>query len=142
MKNIYFEKNGNTWLGHIIGTEKEIELAHNSLFNFCGTNTKNLDMVDANHGTFWTTENQMRRYLVNRNLNVILNNAPNKHKGTKGGVLAEARALAAEQFAQLRFDTDARSFAASVHEYQFTEHKEVQKVENFQSFLVAQARGV
>lgn len=141
MKNLYFEKNGNTWLGHIVGTENEIELAHNSLYNNCGTNTRNLDMIDPNHGTFWTTEKAMRNYLVKRNLNIILNSAPNSGKGKKGGALAEARALAAEQFAGLTFE-QPRCFASAAYEYQFSEVKEVQKVENFQDYLVDKARGL
>ena len=142
MKNLYFEKNGNTWLGHIIGTEQEIELTHNSLFNNCGTDTRTLDFVDANHATFWTTQASMERYLVNRNLNIILNETPDKFKRQAGGALVEARRLAAEQFSQLNFDAVPRSFAAQHHDYAYQEAKEVQKVEDLHSHLVRLARGV
>lgn len=142
LNHISFEKNGNTWLGHIIGTSEEIKLTHNSLYNCGGTNSKTLDYVTANHATFWTTQSMMQKYLVTRNLNVILNETPEKFKGQIGGALAEARKLGAEDFKALSFDVDPRSFSAAVSEYQFSEVKEVQKVESFSNYLVAQARGV
>tara|TARA_R110000868_G_scaffold370562_2_gene634053 strand:+ start:199 stop:636 length:438 start_codon:yes stop_codon:yes gene_type:complete len=142
LNHISFEKNGNTWLGHIIGTSKEIKLAHNSLYNKGGTNSKTLDYVTANHATFWTTQGMMQKYLVTRNLDIILNETPEKFKGQVGGALAEARKLSAEDFEALSFDVDPRSFAAAIHEYQFNEVKEVQKVESLGNYLVAKARGV
>jgi hypothetical protein len=142
LNHISFEKNGNTWLGHIIGTSEEIKLTHNSLYNSGGTNSKTLDYITANHATFWTTESSMKKYLVTRSLNIILNETPEKFKGQVGGALTEARKIGAEHFEALRFDVDPRSFAAAVHEYQFGEVKEVQKVESFSNYLVAKARGV
>ena len=142
LNHIRFEKNGNTWLGHIVGTSEEIKLTHNSLYNSGGTNTKTLDYVTANHATFWTTKSAMENYLVTRNLNIILNETPEKFNGQVGGALAEARKLGAKDFEALSFDVDPRSFAAAVHEYQFNEVKEVQKVESLGNYLVAQARGV
>jgi len=142
LNHISFEKNGSTWLGHIIGTSEEIELTHNSLYNSNGTKTKTLDYMTANHATFWTTKSAMENYLVTRNLNIILNETPEKFNGQVGGALAEARKLGAKDFEALSFDVDPRSFAAAVHEYQFSEVKEVQKVESFSDYLVAQARGV
>jgi len=142
LNHISFEKNGNTWLGHIVGTSEEIKLTHNSLYNSGGTNSKTLDYVTANHATFWTTQGMMEKYLVTRNLNIILNETPEKFKGQVGGALAEARKIGAEHFKALRFDVDPRSFAAAVYEYQFNEVKEVQKVESLDNYLVAKARGV
>ena len=141
LNHISFEKNGSTWLGHIIGTSEEIEVTHNSLYNGGGTKTKSLDFITANHATFWTTQGMMEKYLVTRNLNIILNETPGKLKKQVGGALAEARKLGAEDFKTLSFDVDPRSFAAAVHEYQFNEVKEVQKVESLGDYLVAQARG-
>jgi len=142
LNHIRFEKNGNTWLGHIVGTSEEIKLTHNSLYNSGGTNTKTLDYVTANHATFWTTKSAMENYLVTRNLNIILNETPEKFNGQFGGALAEARKLGAKDFEALSFDVDPRSFAAAIHEYQFNEVKEVQKVESLDNYLVAKARGV
>ena len=142
LNHISFEKNGSTWLGHIIGTSEEIELTHNSLYNSGGTNSKTLDYVTANHATFWTTQGMMEKYLVTRNLNIILNETPGKSKKQVGGALAEARKLGAEDFKTLSFDINSRSFAAAVYEYQFNEVKEVQKVESLGNYLIAQARGV
>lgn len=138
LNHISFEKNGNTWLGHIVGSDTEIELTHNSLFNFGATGTKDLDFVSPHHATFWTTEGQMRKYLVSRNLNMLLNQSAKF--GSKGAI-EDARKLASEQFANLKFDAQARSFEANNYEYEFQERKDVQKVETFSNYLIDLARG-
>jgi len=141
LDHISFEKNGSTWLGHIIGSEQEIELAHNSLFNFGATGTRRLDFITPTHATFWTTEDSMYAYLVSRNMNMILNETPERFKKQKGGAMVESLRLAKEQLANLKFHEDARSFSAPVYEYEFQQNKEHQKVENLSEYLVSLIRG-
>jgi len=90
------------WLGHIIGSEQEIELTHNSLFNLGATETRHLDFITPTHATFWTTEDKLYAYLVKRNLVMISNETPERFKKQKGGAMPEARRLAREQWANLQ----------------------------------------
>jgi len=90
------------WLGHIIGSEQEIELTHNSLFNLGATETRHLDFITPTHATFWTTEDKLYAYLVKRNLVMIGNETPERFKKQKGGAMPEARRLAREQWANLQ----------------------------------------
>lgn len=135
-KNLSFEKNGSVWLGHLVGSENEIELAHNSLYNNCGTNTKELDYITPYHATFWTTPMMMQKYFVSRNLSLLLNATPNAFKKIKGGALAKARELGAKEFSEINFE-EPRNFSAEVPEYEFSHKKKLDKGEDFKDYLLA-----
>lgn len=65
--DLHYQNFGSAWLGIMRGPTEQIELAFNSLFNYCATNGR-LEYQDHTQtvATFWTSPTQMLRYFVNR----------------------------------------------------------------------------
>lgn len=86
-------------------TDKEAHGIWLSLFNWGATGTLESKPEHIGDGVFscWTTEEKLRDYLVRRYINHLHDTAPKK--GTKGGVMAEARKLAEADYGKLNMET-------------------------------------
>jgi hypothetical protein len=63
--DLTYQNNGTRWLMVLEGTEADIELAYNGLYNFCAVGKRTvLNYTDHTHtkAWFWSTEKQMRKF--------------------------------------------------------------------------------
>ena len=117
IKNITVQNYGISLLLFIEGqTEQEAYDIWLSLFNWGATGTLESKPSYISEGVLscWTTEEKLRGYLVRRYINHLHDTAPKK--GVEGGVIEEARKLAAADYAALKTET-YRSSGANYDTY-------------------------
>ena len=85
MKNLSYQSNGSVWRLFISGSsEQELEGRYFSLYNWNAVGS--VDKVQDRIWGCWTTPVKMLKYFTHINLFKMLDAAPNKFKGKKGGV--------------------------------------------------------
>ena len=100
MKNLSYQSNGSVWRLFITGSsEQEMEGRYFSLYNWNAVG--GVDKVQDRIWACWTTPEKMFKYFTHINLFKMLDAAPNKFKGKKGGAMALAREMAELDMAEL-----------------------------------------
>jgi hypothetical protein len=88
---------GTNWAVGIEGTSEEMELQHNSFYNYGATDGELHEMCDT-FSYIWTDEKRLKKYFLESSLAWVLNNFPDAYKGFEGGAMTHARAKAKERY--------------------------------------------
>jgi len=105
MKLIY-QPLGTTCLVGIETTDEEKRMEqYYSFWNQGATSGKLHEMSDNFH-YITTTPEKLEKYFFNSSFHLLLNKFPQKYKGVKGGVVEDARKLAARRFEDLKENTE------------------------------------
>ena len=105
MKLIY-QPLGTTCLVGIETTDEEKRTEqYYSFWNHGATSGKLHEMSDNFHYITSSPE-KMEKYFFNSSFHLLLNKFPQKYKGVKGGVVEDARKLAARRFEDLKENTE------------------------------------
>lgn len=97
--------------------ETEINEKFYSFWNHGATDGEFYWMKDGAFGYFCTTEEKLRKSLVNSNLFKILNESPNKYKKDKKGAIVEARKLAEEEYSSIKEEVFAANSKNDIFVY-------------------------
>ena len=88
---------------------EEIELQYNSFYNHSATDGE-LHYMSDRFAYIWTDKERLEKYFLNSSFHLLLNKFPQKYKGVKGGVMADARKLAKRRFDELKESTEPQQF--------------------------------
>tara|TARA_B110001454_G_C12706624_1_gene428874 strand:+ start:572 stop:1078 length:507 start_codon:yes stop_codon:yes gene_type:complete len=88
--DIEYQDCGTSLCVVLVGKDNDIELAFNSFWNH-GATKGELKWTTAFRAYFWTTEERLKKALVNGALFYILQHYPEKFKGVRGGAHSLAR---------------------------------------------------
>ena len=93
----------------LVGVEsndpQEIIEQYYSLWNHEATGGKLHWMCDT-FAYITSNEEALEKYFVNSSFHLLLNKYPEKYRGVKGGVMADARKLGARRFAELKENSE------------------------------------
>ena len=94
-----------------IETDNETERMEQyfSFWNHGATSGKLIELGDNFHYITSSPE-KLEKYFVNSSFHLLLNKYPEKYKGVKGGVMADARKLGARRFKELKESTEPHQF--------------------------------
>ena len=105
MKLIYQPLGTSCLVGIETDNETERTEQYYSFWNHGATSGKLHEMSDNFHYITSSPE-KMERYFVNSSFHLLLNKYPEKYKGVKGGVMEDARKLAARRYEELKENTE------------------------------------
>ena len=133
MKNLSYQSNGSVWRLFITGSsEQEMQGRYFSLYNWNAVG--GVDKVQDRIWACWTTPEKMFKYFTHINLFKMLDAAPNKFKGKKGGAMALAREMAELDMAELGIERYIVS--ESSYEYATGSSTAERPDEDFKSSLI------
>jgi len=105
MKLIYQPLGTSCLVGIETSDEEKRMEQYFSFWNHGATSGKLHEMSDNFHYITSSPE-KMEQYFVNSSFHLLLNKFPQKYKGTKGGVMADARKLGARRYEDLKENTE------------------------------------
>lgn len=95
----------------IRGTKEQINLRHNSLYNFGATNATELNWVEDGFAYTWVNPENLKNYFLKSSIAMLINNKADgcgrAFKGCKGpgmGALQRAKELAKERMAKVKVE--------------------------------------
>ena len=106
MKLIYQPLGTSCLVGIETSDEEKRMEQYFSFWNHGATSGKLHEMNDNFH-YISTSPEKLEKYFLNSSFHLLLNKFPQKYKGTKGGVMEDARKLAKRRFEDLQENTEA-----------------------------------
>jgi len=97
--------------------ETEINEKFYSFWNHGATDGEFYWMKDGKFGYFCTTEEKLKKSLVNSNLFKILNEFPDKYKGNKKGAIEEAKILAEKEYMSIEEEVFSSNVKSDIFVY-------------------------
>ena len=113
MKLIYQPLGTTCLVGIETNDETERMEQYYSFWNHGATSGKLHEMCDTFHYITSSPE-KLEKYFVNSSFHLLLNKFPQKYKGVKGGVMADARKLAKRRFEELKESTEPHQFYSTM----------------------------
>ena len=113
MKLIYQPLGTSCLVGIETSDEEKRMEQYFSFWNHGATSGKLHEMSDNFHYISSSPE-KLERYFVNSSFHLLLNKFPQKYKGVKGGVMADARKLGARRFEELKASTEPHQFYSTM----------------------------
>ena len=105
MKLIYQPLGTTCFVGIETTDEEKRTEKYYSFWNH-GATTGNLHDMSDNFHYITSSPEKMEKYFFNSSFHLLLNKFPQKYKGVKGGVVEDARKLAARRFEDLKENTE------------------------------------
>ena len=109
MKLIYQPLGTKCLVGIQTTNEEERMEQYYSFWNHGATSGKLIELGESFH-YITTSPEQLKKYFLNSSFHLLLNKFPQKYKGVKGGVMADARKLAKRRLEDLQASTEPHQF--------------------------------
>ena len=109
MKLIYQPLGTSCLVGIETKNEEERMEQYYSFWNHGATSGKLHELGESFH-YISTSPEKLEKYFLNSSFHLLLNKFPQKYKGVKGGVMADARKLAKRRFEDLKASTEPHQF--------------------------------
>jgi len=121
MKLIYQPLGTSCLVGIETANETERMEQYFSFWNHGATSGK-LHEMSENFYYITSSPEKMEKYFVNSSFHLLLNTFPQKYKGVKGGVMADARKLAARRYEDLKENTEV-FYSTQLADYDYSVSK-------------------
>ena len=105
MKLVYQPLGTVSLVGIESNDEQEIIEQYYSLWNHGATGGK-LHWMSDNFAYITSNEEALEKYFLNSSFHLLLNKYPDKYKGVEGGVMGDAKKLAARRLAELKENSE------------------------------------